>query len=221
MTRWAVVFVLASAVSLAVVLLAANGTRWFAVLGGAVATPTLAAESQALRVGLVSGHRNSDSGAACSDGLTEAQLNESHAQRVASILRTRGYAVDILDEFDPRLRGYRAAALVSIHADSCAYINDFATGFKVARAASRAAGPDDYLVECLIKHYAAATGLRFHANSVTRDMTHYHTFREIDPSTPAAIIETGFMYLDRDVLTRRADRVAQGIAEGILCFLRR
>ena len=40
--------------------------------------------------------------------------------------------VDVLDEFDPRLNGYRALLLLSIHADSCDYINDEATGFKVA-----------------------------------------------------------------------------------------
>ena len=34
-----------------------------------------------------------------------------------------------------------------------------------------------------------------------------------------AIIETGFMYLDRDILTKETDRVAQGVTQGILCFV--
>jgi N-acetylmuramoyl-L-alanine amidase len=49
-------------------------------------------------------------------------------------------------------------------------------------------------------------------------MREYHAFREIDPSTVAAIIETGFLNLDREILTRHTDLVAQGVVEGILCF---
>jgi N-acetylmuramoyl-L-alanine amidase len=50
-------------------------------------------------------------------------------------------------------------------------------------------------------------------------MTRYHTFYEIDDQTPAAIIEIGFMYSDRTMLTQRPDLVAQGIADGIICFI--
>jgi N-acetylmuramoyl-L-alanine amidase len=179
------------------------------------------AAQDAVRIGIVSGHRGHDSGAVCDDGLTEAALNFAHATRVAEVLRAEGYIVDVLDEFDPRLRGYRARALLSIHADSCARINDFATGFKVARAAhSRVPDEADRLVACLTARYGARTGLRFHANTVTRDMTQYHAFDEIAPETPAAIIETGFMDLDRQLLEGRPQVVAQGIVEGMLCFLR-
>ncbi len=172
------------------------------------------------RIGIVSGHRGNDSGAVCADGLTEAQVNFDHAVRVASLLRAQGYTVDILEEFDPRLRGYVADVLVSIHADSCAYINDLATGFKVTRAVdSPLPEADDRLVVCLTARYQRVTGLRFHANTVTYDMTQYHAFYEIDRATPAAIIETGFLYLDRTLLTRKADQVAQGIVDGILCYL--
>ena len=51
-------------------------------------------------------------------------------------------------------------------------------------------------------------------------MTDYHTFSEVDSSTPVAIIEIGFLYLDRTFLTQHADRVAQGLADGIVCFTR-
>ena len=113
-----------------------------------------------------------------------------------------------------------ADILLSIHADSCSYINDLATGFKVARVLdSRLPEAEDRLVACLTDHYGGSTGLRFHANTVTYDMTKYHAFYEVDPNTPAAIIETGFMYLDRAVLTRKPERVAQGIVDGILCYL--
>jgi N-acetylmuramoyl-L-alanine amidase len=62
------------------------------------------------------------------------------------------------------------------------------------------------------------TGLTFHAGSITSDMREYHAFREIDPSTVAAIIETGFLNLDREILTKQTDRVAAGVVGGILCF---
>ncbi len=172
------------------------------------------------RIGLVSGHRGNDSGAVCPDGLTEAEVNFDITARVANVLRAQGYTVDILDEFDQRLKGYAADALVSIHADSCASINELATGFKVARVLdSKIPEIEDRLVDCLTSHYKRWTGLRFHANTVTFDMTKYHAFYEIDEQTPAAIIETGFLNLDRKLLTEQPEQAAQGIADGIQCFI--
>lgn len=179
------------------------------------------------RIGIVSGHRGlhpstglPDPGAVCADGLTEASVNESVARLVVDWLTQSGYQVDLLDEFDPRLEGYRALAVVSIHADSCEYINDQATGFKVASfSESLSAEEDMRLVACLIDRYAMTTGLAFHP-SVTFDMTQYHNFRELAPETPGAIIEIGFLYLDRPLLTEHPEVVALGIARGILCYLR-
>jgi len=172
------------------------------------------------RIGVVSGHHGNDSGAVCADGLTEAQVNYDIANRVAGEMRQRGYRVDVLDEFDPRLNNYRALLLLSIHADSCDYINEEATGFKVAHVLdSRVPEQEDKLVECIADRYAARTGMRFHKNSVTGDMTNYHGFYEVAPDTPAAIIEIGFLRLDRPILTQRADLVAQGIVDGLMCYL--
>jgi N-acetylmuramoyl-L-alanine amidase len=174
-----------------------------------------------LPIGIVAGHEGNDSGATCDDGLTEASVNSSIANQVRDILTRQGYKVDLLQEFDPRLAGYKAMALVSVHADSCLFINDQATGFKVAGSqAGTAEQSTQYLSECLQARYAARTKLAYHAGSVTADMTSYHAFGEVDPSTPAAIIETGFLYLDRVFLTQHADLAAQGIADGILCFIR-
>jgi len=144
---------------------------------------------------------------------------------VASLVRedlaAQGYDVDLLAEFDPRLTGYHALALVSIHADSCEYINDQATGFKVsATISTKYPEQAARLTTCLRTRYASITGLQFHSGSVTGDMTNYHAFSEISPDTPAAIIETGFMNLDREILTQHPDVIANGIASGILCFVR-
>lgn len=239
--RFGVVFRTLGALALAGALVATLLTWWTpasflppGALGQlAVAQATRQATQQAIpadpanTIGIVSGHRGlnptsglPDPGALCADGLSEQSVNENVAVQVAALLQGQGFHVDVLDEFDPRLTGYRALVVISIHADSCEYINDAATGFKVASFVyTTAPEADARLVTCLINHYAAATGLPVHP-SVTYDMTEYHNFREIAAGTPGAIIEIGFMYLDRDVLTNRSADVARGIYEGLLCFIR-
>jgi N-acetylmuramoyl-L-alanine amidase len=134
-------------------------------------------------------------------------------------LTQKGYQVDLLREFDSRLNGYRALAIVSIHNDSCEYINDEATGYKVAAALNTYdLNRANRLTACIVDRYARITGMTFHAGSITSDMREYHAFREIDPNTVAAIIETGFLNLDREMLTKKTDLVAEGVVEGILCF---
>lgn len=172
-------------------------------------------------VGIVAGHSGNDSGATCDDGLTEVSVNQDIALRTKNLLERQGLVVDLLEEYDSRLEGYKAAALVSLHADSCQFIDDNATGFKVAASqAGQSAEASQTLAACLTGRYAFRTGLENHPASVTWDMTGYHSFGEVDPSTPAVIIEMGFLFLDRVFLTQHADRVAQGLAEGILCFVR-
>jgi len=174
---------------------------------------------EVLPIGIVAGHWGNDTGAICDGWLREVDVNLAVAQRVVAALEAAGYPTDLLEEFDPRLEGYRARALVSIHADACLYPE--ASGFKVARVEESAIpNVEDRLVACLVSRYGARTGLPFHEGSVTPDMTQYHTFYEIDPSTPGAIIEIGFLLADRDLLMHRQDLVARGIVDGILCFLR-
>jgi N-acetylmuramoyl-L-alanine amidase len=199
-------------------------------LSVAIATSAVTQEPTALptpnwlrRVGIVSGHRGpqNDPGAVCPDGLTEASITFNVSQMVVRSLRSRGYTVDLLDEFDPRLDNYQAAALVSIHANTCqVWDGEIVSGYLIAAAASRvsARGNDEVLVDCISRNYAVASGLE-KREGVTQDMTDYHSFREIHPFTPAAIIELGFMLADRDELTNKPDALARGISDGILCFL--
>ncbi len=178
------------------------------------------------RIGIIAGHYSDDPakydpGAVCSDGLTEEKVNYNIAYLVFQKLTALGYQVDLLQEFDPKLMGYQAAALVSIHNDSCQYINDDATGFKVASAIASASPENDTrLTNCIIDRYGKDTNLHFHFNTITPDMQMYHAFYAVNSQTPAAIIETGFLNLDRTFLTEHTDTVAQGVVDGILCYLR-
>ena len=178
-----------------------------------------------LRIGIVSGHWGYDAGAVCYDGngdvtLTEADLNLKIATLVQQKLTQAGYRVDLLKEFDPRLEGYTAVALVSIHNDSCEYIDENATGFKISAAMdTRDANRAARLTSCMRDRYERATDLDFHPGSITSDMREYHAFAEIHDTTIAAIIETGFMNLDRDILTQSPDLIAEGIVQGIECFV--
>ena len=182
------------------------------------------------KIGIVVGHwwlgdygqQSLDVGGVCDEGmpseLHELDINLEVAQRVVFELKRAGYNAEMLQEWDERLTGYQADVMLSIHADACLYPE--ASGFKVARVAdSQVPEIEDRLVACLIESYRGRTGLAFHAGSITPDMTQYHTFYEIDGFTPGAIIETGFMLADRALLTQRPDLVAQGIIDGILCYL--
>lgn len=181
---------------------------------------TLPPDFPSNRVGLVVGHRGHDSGAVCANGLTELEINSNVATYLQQKLIKKGFEVDLLDEFDPRLSDYKAALLLSIHADSCDYINDSATGFKVAAAFSQKADQSsNRLVDCIADRYAKVTGLRYHYQSVTTDMTQYHIFDEINPYTTAGIIELGFMNLDQDVLMTKPEMLAEGVAQGIGCYM--
>jgi N-acetylmuramoyl-L-alanine amidase len=182
--------------------------------------PTNESIPPTLKIGIVAGHWGNDSGAVCGDGFTEAELNLDIATLVQKRLAEMDYEVEILEEFDDRLKGYKAVALVSIHADSCDYYSDLATGFKVAASmANPHPEKSARLTSCLRSRYNQATGLPIHSTSVTVDMTDYHSFGEIDENTTAAIIEIGFLNLDREYLVNNKDDVTTGIVNGILCYL--
>lgn len=186
----------------------------------ATATPPLPTD----RVGILAGHWGYDTGAVCADGLREVDVTTDVAARIKAILNTRGLTVDILREHDPDvpappLQGYRAAALVSVHVDSCSIPG--LSGYKVARwRYSLMPETDDRLVACLNRRYGAATGLGRHDNSININMWNYYAFREIGADTPGAIIELGFLLGDRQAIDGKRFEMALGVADGITCFLR-
>ena len=172
-------------------------------------------------VALISGHAGNDSGATCEDAnavvmLKEADVVAEVTQRVRKRMAQAGATVTLLEEFDPQLDQLEADMLLSIHADSCIETS----GFKVARSsASQIPDTDDRLVACLEESYRAATQLATNPDTITHNMTEYHAWHKIAPTTPAAIIEIGFLGGDQELLTQHSALVAKGISDGILCFL--
>lgn len=176
------------------------------------------------RIGIISGHRGRDSGAVCNDEygnvlLREVDINFAVAQRVVARLTARNYAVDMLDEVDPRLENYRAAALVSIHANTCYDFGEYVSGYIVAIAEARPRlGIDAFLRECIAINYGARVPLR-RSFTLTEDMTNNHAWHKIHPLTPGMILEMGYMLADQAVLTEDPDLLADAITAGILCFM--
>lgn len=185
-------------------------------------TQSLVQPDASRQVVLISGHAGHDSGAVCSDDggnilLTEAEVNARVSERAARFLRTAGANAVVFDEYDPRLDNLEAALLLSIHADSCID----ASGYKAAYYAYSAI-PDveQRILDCIDQHYADATGLPPHPDTVTHNMTEYHAFRRVAAQTPAAILELGFLGGDQELLTSDANLAARGVADSVLCFLR-
>ena len=157
-------------------------------------------------------------------GRSEVDLNLDIANRVAGLLRNAGGSVDVLPATVPT--GYSADAFIAIHADGNA--SSSPRGYKIStRWSSTIPVQDASLVETLTAAYSAATGLPEDSN-VTRNMRGYYAYAPWRPNyrisyyTPGAIVEMGYMTnaADRAVMFRAPDKVASGIATGVLSFLK-
>ncbi len=154
-------------------------------------------------------------------GFVEWQVNLDIAGRVAARLQAQRIAVDILPATVPE--GYLADAFISLHADGDRSGLD--RGYKAAHGSRR--GPyEPRLVTAIIEEYGRTTGLPW-LPGVSRNMTGYYAFAwgrlrsTVAPHVPAAILEMGFLTNaeDRAMLVGQPDRVADGIARGIMRFL--
>ncbi len=216
--------------------------------GAAQPTPTVTAPSiptppapakgaPTQRVGIQAGHWKEaelpaelaslrGSTGAAGTGWREVDINLDIARRVAALLEQANVIVDLIPSTVPVQ--YKADAFVALHGD--ANSNTSLSGYKLARS-SRSSIPakDDALLNALSSDYAAATGLPFHAGTITVNMTAYYAFanrgiqHSIAPTTPGVILEMGFLTTtkDRNLLMQQPDLVAGGIAKGILKFLGR
>ncbi len=179
------------------------------------------------KIGIIVGHRGyapdglPDPGAVCeSDGLREVDLNLQIATLLRQELLEENFVVELLNEDDPKLVGYEAMAVISIHNDTCEYLGDEFSGFQIKPAYKQTNQPElsERFAACIRNRYENITGLRYLA-SVSQDMSEYHAFEKFADGTPSAILEAGFMLLDREILTENPALIAHGIAEGIRCYV--
>lgn len=198
-----------------------------------IPTPSPRAAGTPPRVGLQVGHWKSNelpeelarlrtsTGARWGD-VSEAELNMEIATRIKPLLEAQGVVVDILPATVPP--SYDADAFVAIHADGSR--SAAARGWKLATP-WRASRASELLMANVGAAYGPATGLPEDVGGVTVNMKGYYAFNyrrhvhAIARTTPAIIVEMGFMSnaADRAVMFNQPDRVASGVAQGILAYL--
>lgn len=204
-----------------------------ALLLGSLAWPTSTAAAPAWRVGLQAGHWKSNelpdelaslrnSTGSVANGYREWQVNLDVAERAAVYLREAGVTVDVLPATVPP--SYTADAFVSLHGDGSR--SSSLSGYKIA-GHWRDWEASTALTDALRAEYGPATGLRWDGSRVTSGMRGYYAlsvgrFRHaIANRTPGVILEMGYLTnaSDRRLMTQQADRVARGVANGVLRFL--
>jgi N-acetylmuramoyl-L-alanine amidase len=199
-------------------------------------TAVKAAVKPALRVGIQVGHWKSHevpaeldalywNTGASAGGVDEVDVNLDIAQRVATLLEKQGVVVDVLPATIPE--DYEADAFIAIHADG----NEDTTvsGYKVAYSQWDSTGKAEKLSAYIESAYGNATTLREDSTlAISDDMTQYYAFNfikylhSLDESTPGAIVEVGYITNshDRSLITNSAQKSAQGIADGIMAYLK-
>jgi N-acetylmuramoyl-L-alanine amidase len=171
-------------------------------------------------------------------GIQEVDANLEIARRVADLLEADGVQVDLLPAAIPL--AYSADALVSIHAEGEAPAEGSApprrpqsaapprrSGWKIAEPwvasdASRLLRAD------LARAYGAVTGLAEDRYGITSNMRGYYAFdwtrffHCISPTTPAVLVETGFLgsSADRRIIVDNPEIAAVAISVGIMQFLK-
>ena len=184
-----------------------------------------AAAPTSARIGLQAGHwqaakapppLNTQTGAR-GGGKTEAEVTLAIAQAAASALRAAGATVDILPTVIPK--GYAADLVVAIHTDGATSTS--ARGFFVDRSTrARTAAAETKLASALTEAYKSV-GIP-NVNRSTANSRQYYGYYSVAPTTPMALIETGFLTspVDRQVIVDRPNLSGEAIAKGILSFLR-
>lgn len=158
----------------------------------------------------------SNSPGASGGGLTEAEMNMITAQSAARHLSARGVRVDILPTVIPK--GYKADAVVAIHADGGP---ESRRGFFVDRPGQSAvADLEARLSQSIVGEYSAAVDIPYVYRS-TRNSRYYYGYYDVARSTPMVLIETGFLSnpIDRTILVNQSDNTGAAIAQGVVEFL--
>ena len=154
--------------------------------------------------------------------LTEASVNLEIARRVVRQLQEAGVSAELLPAAVPP--GYDADAFVAVHADDGG--GPVASGWKISTP-WRASEASRLLRHDIARTYAQASGLPEDRYGISFNMRGYYGFswyrfeHAVAPTTPAAIIETGFLTsaADRAVIVDDPERTARGISQGVIAYL--
>jgi len=185
------------------------------------ANETHVAETVPIQVGIHVGHYQHNEGFQCPDDIKEVDVNYVIANKVSLLLAASGIMVDVLQEYDLKLINYKADALVSIHTRSCTDPSAAQSGFYIRNSLSSTnVDKANTLAACLGEQYQLNTGLVFQYEPINVQDPSSHIFVDINTQTPAVLIETGSLAVDRGVIVGSSDRAASGITAGILCFLK-
>lgn len=159
-------------------------------------------------------------------GVGEAQLTYAVAIHIRKLLEAEGVAVDLLPaSISP---SYIADAFVALHADGASPPDQHEQhGWKMT-APFLASPASEHLLRAVSSEYARGIDLPLDDQHISDAMLFYYAFNyyrythAIAPTTPAIIIEMGYMThpADREVLFGQTDRIAHAIANGILRYLR-
>lgn len=158
-------------------------------------------------------------------GYDEWELNIVIATAAQALLEAQGVTVDLLPARIPI--GYEADAFLSVHVDGVTGPTAATRrGWKVA-APFRASRASEGLAAALAAAYPAVTGLPSDDEEASNNLRAYYAFasyrywHSVAPTTPAAIIEVGFMThpADRELILERPELLAEGIARGVLDYL--
>jgi len=154
--------------------------------------------------------------------LTEAAVNLEIARRTVRQLQEAGVCADLIPATVPP--GYDADAFVAIHADDGG--GTAASGWKIATP-WRASEASRFLRDDIAATYGQVSGLPEDRYGVSYNMKGYYAFgwyrfeHAVAPTTPSAIIETGFLTsaADRALIVTDPEKAAHGISQGIIAFL--
>ena len=180
----------------------------------------LLVDDSSIRIGILAGHWQNNTGEVCANGVIEADVNYDIAKRIKLNLEEKNFHVDLFPEFDLDLLNYEADALVAIYSGSCLENPLPPSGFKIGTSLT-AKNPEQVneLAACLAEYYQNYTQLPFNYEIINLDHPSYHIFRDIDPNTPAVLIEIGALSTDRNLITNQSNSIAEGIVAGITCYL--
>lgn len=176
------------------------------------------------RVVIDAGHGGKDPGAVVKGEVTEASLNLTVADQVASSLRAAGADVITTRDdnssvsLDRRVEvGKQGEIFVSIHAN--AFRDSGVQGMEILYRANGAVGPSKRLASAILERMLTATGAK--SRGVRQDVRGLRVLRKA--AGPAVIVEMGFI-TNPDERARLADPayltlIADAIVEGISDYL--